>query len=349
MSLGPVMLDIQGTAITAQDGELLSHPQAGGVILFSRNFESIQQLTVLTREIHALRDPHLIIAVDHEGGRIQRFREGFTAIPAMAALGQLAQRGMASAQEAAENIGWLLAAELLACGLDISFAPVLDIAHGVSGVIGDRALHKAPDIVAQLGAAIVRGMKRAGMSATGKHFPGHGGVKEDSHIARPVDNRTLQDLLLADIVPFERLIRSGLAGIMPAHVIYKKIDDKPAGYSEIWLKQILRSQLGFQGVIFSDDLSMEAAACGETYAERASAALSAGCDMVLVCNNPDAAAEVLQSLEGYNNPVSRMRLVRMHGKPVCNSLELLKKQDSWESARRMAGHLNEKANLELNV
>jgi beta-N-acetylhexosaminidase len=349
MSLGPVMLDIQGTAITAAERELLLHPQTGGVILFSRNFESIPQLCGLTSEIHALRDPHLIVAVDHEGGRIQRFREGFSAIPAMATLGELAQQRMAPAQEAAEQLGWLLAAELLACGLDISFAPVLDVAHGVSGVIGDRALHRAPEIVAQLGGAIIRGMKRAGMSATGKHFPGHGGVKEDSHIARPVDERSLQDLLLADMIPFERLIRSGLAGIMPAHVIYKEVDDKPAGYSEIWLKQILRAQLGFQGVIFSDDLSMAAAACGETYAERASTALSAGCDMVLVCNNLDAAAEVLQALEGYNNPVSRMRLVRMHGKPACSSLELLKKQDDWQNARRMAGHLNEKANLELNV
>ncbi|MBN1380008.1 MAG: beta-N-acetylhexosaminidase [Gammaproteobacteria bacterium] len=348
MSLGPVMLDLQSTALTVQDRELLGHPQAGGIILFSRNFESISQLTELTRNIHALRDPHLIIAVDHEGGRIQRFREGFTAIPAMAVLGQLAQRGMVPAQEAAENIGWLLAAELLACGLDISFAPVLDVAHGISGVIGDRALHRAPDIVAQLGGAIIRGMKHAGMAATGKHFPGHGGVKEDSHLAKPVDDRSLQDLLLADIIPFERLIRNGLAGIMPAHVVYSQVDDKPAGYSEIWLKQILRGQLGFQGVIFSDDLSMQAAACGATYSERADAALKAGCDMVLVCNNPAAAAEVLESLEGYNNPVARMRLVRMHGKAHYDFAEL-KKQRDWQHAQQLACQLNEQANLELNV
>jgi len=348
MSLGPVMLDIQGTALTAQDRQLLSHPQTGGVILFSRNYESVEQLTELTRDIHAVRDPHLIIAVDHEGGRIQRFREGFTLLPAMATLGELAQHGMASAQEAAETIGWLMASELLACGVDMSFAPVLDIAHGVSGVIGDRALHRAPDIVAQLGGSIVHGMKQAGMAATGKHFPGHGGVKEDSHTARPVDERSLDDLLLADIIPFERLIQRGLAGIMPAHVIYRQIDDKPAGYSEIWLKGILRDRLGFQGVIFSDDLSMEAAACGDTYPERATAALHAGCDMVLVCNNPEAAGDVLEALESYNNPVSRMRLVRMHGKPGFD-IAALKRQGSWQQAVKLAADLNENANLELNV
>jgi beta-N-acetylhexosaminidase len=266
----------------------------------------------------------------------------------MAALGHLAQQGMAPAQEAAETIGWLLAVELLACGLDISFAPVLDIAHGVSGVIGDRALHRAPDIVAQLGGAVIRGMKRAGMAATGKHYPGHGGVKEDSHIASPVDQRSLQDLLLADIIPFERLIEHGLAGIMPAHVIYPQVDDKPAGYSKVWLEEILRGRLGFQGVIFSDDLSMEAAACGETYAERAKAALIAGCDMVLVCNHPEGAAEVLASLEDYRNPVSQMRLVRMHGKPVYD-LDSLKKLKEWQSAQQLANRLNEKANMELNV
>ena len=348
MSLGPVMLDIQGTGISEEEHERLIHPLTGGVILFSRNFESVEQLCDLTRTIHSLRDPHLIIAVDHEGGRVQRFRKGFTAIPAMASLGQLAQRGMAPAQDAAETIGWLLAAELLACGLDISFTPVLDVAHGLSGVIGDRALHRAPDIVAQLGAAVMRGMKRAGMSATGKHFPGHGGVKEDSHSAKPVDNRTLEDLLLTDIVPFERLINRGLAGIMPAHVVYNQIDDKPAGYSKVWIKQILRDRLGFQGVIFSDDLSMEAAVCGDTFTERAQSALNAGCDMVLVCNNPKGAAEVLEALEGYNNPVSRMRLVRMHGKPD-NSFIELRKQKSWQAAVELAEKLNEQSNIELNL
>lgn len=348
MSLGPVMLDIEGTALTERDRELLSHPQTGGVILFSRNYESTEQLTALTAEIHALREPHLIIAVDHEGGRIQRFREGFTNLPAMALLGQLAQRGMQPAQEAAEALGWLLAAELLACGVDISFAPVLDIAHGVSGVIGDRALHHAPDIVAQLGGAVMRGMKRAGMAATGKHFPGHGGVKEDSHIARPVDNRSLQDLMLADIVPFERLIDNGLAGIMPAHVIYQQVDSRPAGYSEIWLKQILRDQLGFQGVIFSDDLSMEAAACGDNYAERALNAVKAGCDMVLICHHTQGAEEVLQVLEGYNDPAGRMRLVRMHGKSAYDHATL-KKQPQWHNAQSLAERLNEQANLELNI
>lgn len=353
MSIGPVMLDLKGTTLSSEEREILKHPQAGGVILFSRNFESPEQLKDLCREIHAVRDPHLVIAVDHEGGRVQRFRQGFTQLPPMAAVGEIYdQRLPAEAERTAHRLGWLMAAELLSCGVDISFAPVLDIGHGVSGVIGDRAFHRSPEVVSRLAQAFVRGMREAGMAATGKHFPGHGGVKEDSHIAKPVDQRSLADLMLADLVPFERLIQNGLAGIMPAHVVYSKVDAKPAGYSRYWLQEILRKQLGFQGVIFSDDLTMDGADIGNTYAEHAELALVAGCDMVLVCNHPDAAVEVLESLEGYRNPASQIRMARMHGHSHHEWNTLASLQD-WREASELADRLKRSVGrdptMEMNV
>lgn len=353
MSIGPVMLDVKSTALTAEEREILRHPQTGGVILFSRNYESPEQLRSLCREIHALRDPHLIIAVDHEGGRVQRFRQGFTELPPMAAIGEIHDRhSAAEAERTARRLGWLMATELLSCGVDISFAPVLDIGHGVSGVIGDRAFHRNPEVVSRLAQAFVRGMREAGMAATGKHFPGHGGVKEDSHIAKPVDSRNLADLMLADLVPFERLIQNGLAGVMPAHVVYPEVDTRPAGYSRYWLQEILRKRLGFQGVIFSDDLCMDGADIGGTYAERAELALGAGCDMVLVCNHPEAAVEVIESLEGYRNPASQVRMVRMHGhsRHEWNKLAALK---DWREGRELADRLKRSVGrdptMEMNV
>jgi beta-N-acetylhexosaminidase len=354
MSIGPVMLDIEGVSLSSEDKELLRHPQTGGIILFSRNFESTRQLTELCTAIHELREPHLIIAVDHEGGRVQRFREGFTHLPPMAVLGKLHDtKGAKPAEAAAEKLAWLMSAELLACGVDISFVPVLDISHGVSGVIGDRAFHRDPQVVARLAQAFVRGMRKAGMAATGKHFPGHGGVKEDSHIAKPVDPRKLADLMMSDIIPFERLIPNGLTGIMPAHVVYPEVDTKPAGYSAIWLQKILRQQLDFQGVIFSDDLSMDAADIGNSYSERAKLAIDAGCDMVLVCNHREAAIEVLGSLEQYKNPVSQIRLARMHGHNTQGSLADLIKRDTWRQVAGLSDQLRGDADgnltLELNV
>lgn len=353
MSIGPVMLDLKGTSLTVEEREILKHPQTGGVILFSRNYESPEQLRNLCREIHALRDPHLIVAVDHEGGRVQRFRQGFTELPPMAAIGEIHDRCSAvEAERIAHRLGWLMAAELLSCGVDISFAPVLDIGHGVSGVIGDRAFHRHPEVVSRLARAFVRGMREAGMAATGKHFPGHGGVKEDSHIAKPVDSRSLADLMLADLVPFERLIQNGLAGVMPAHVVYPKLDARPAGYSRYWLQEILRKRLSFQGVIFSDDLCMDGADIGSTYAARAELALNAGCDMVLVCNHPEAAVEVIESLEGYRNPASQVRMVRMHGHPhhEWNKLAMLK---DWREGRELADRLKRSVGrdptMEMNV
>lgn len=348
MSLGPVMLDLVGTSITPLEREMLMHPQTGGVILFTRNFESVEQITELVEEIHALRSPHLLVAVDHEGGRVQRFRDGFTHIPAAAIYGKNYAQDKKQARFLARQCGWLMAAECRAVGVDMSFAPVLDIGIGVSGVIGDRAFHSNPEVIAELAHAYMSGMSEAGMSATGKHFPGHGSVKEDSHVGHPVDQRSLNDIMMEDVIPFQRMINYGMAAVMPAHVVYPSVDDKPAGYSTIWLQQILRQQLGFQGVIFSDDLSMQAAGVAGDFAGRANAALQAGCDMVLVCNHTEAAQQVLESLDGYSNPVSQMRLVRMHGRGKINRQALIS-SEQWKSAVQLVDALGDTPNLELDV
>ncbi len=344
MSLGPVMLDLEGLELTPGERELLRHPQTGGVILFARNYADPKQLKALTRAIRELRNPHPIIAVDQEGGRVQRFRSGFTSLPPLAALGKLHDKDSAAALQAATELGWLMATEVVQHGVDISFAPVLDTDYGVSGVIGDRAFHRDPEIIARLGQAYIRGMREAGMAATGKHFPGHGAVREDSHIEKPRDSRKLADLMLADILPFERLIGHGLAGVMPAHIVYEAVDAKPAGYSRRWVQDILRGQLGFQGVIFSDDLCMAGGELGACHADRAGLALEAGCDMVLVCNNRAAATEVLESLGAYSNPAAQMRLARMHGRPE-SSVDARR----LAAARRQAAELSGTRNLEMNV
>lgn len=348
MSLGPVMLDLVGVSISDEERQMLLHPQTGGVILFTRNFESIGQLTELVREIHALRSPHLLVAVDHEGGRVQRFREGFSALPAVNLLGHIYKKDRQQARDLARTTGWLMAAELRAVGVDFSFAPVLDIAHGLSGVIGDRAFHAQPEAVADLARAYIRGMNEAGMAATGKHFPGHGGVKEDSHTDLPVDQRSLEQIRQSDILPFERLIGQGLAAVMPAHVIYACVDPQPAGFSSYWLKGVLRAELGFQGVIFSDDLSMQAAHSVGDYGARAHIALEAGCDMVLVCNHSEGAREVLTALEGYSEPVSQLRLARMHGRKG-QAWGDLRASEPWRLALEAVRAYDDSPWLELNV
>ncbi len=315
MSLGPVMLDLEGVEITPDEREILAHPRVGGVILFTRNFASVEQLEQLVSDIHAIRSPRLLIAVDHEGGRVQRFRDGFSPLPAASHFGEVYDHDPAVGKRLAELGGWLMAVELRAVGIDFSFAPVLDVDHGVSEVIGDRAFHHDPRIVTELARAYINGMHEAGMAATGKHFPGHGGVEADSHTAIPVDERDYHDIYAHDILPFKRLAQDGLAAIMPAHVIYSKVDRLPAGFSPYWLKEILRKRLGFQGVIFSDDLDMQGASVvGDSYTERAGAALGAGCDMVLICNHRAGAVEVLEQLEGFDDPVAHLRLARMHGR-----------------------------------
>lgn len=348
MSLGPVMLDLVGTSISHEEKEMLRHPQTGGVILFTRNYESPQQITALIEEIHALRSPHLLVAVDHEGGRVQRFRDGFTHIPAAAEYGRAYAQDKRQGKLLAQECGWLMAAECRAVGIDMSFAPVLDMGLGLSGVIGDRAFHSNPEVIAELAHSFMQGMQQAGMVATGKHFPGHGCVREDSHIAQPVDTRSLEDIMLQDILPFERMMHFGMAAVMPAHVVYPAVDDKPAGYSAIWLQRILREQLNFHGVIFSDDLSMQAAGVAGDFTDRARAALQAGCDMVLVCNHTQAAQQVLESLEDYLNPVSQMRLIRMHGRGKIDRQQLMA-SERWRSVVDKIRQLGDSPNLELDV
>jgi beta-N-acetylhexosaminidase len=348
MSLGPVMIDLAGTAISALERELLRSPAVGGVILFTRNFESVEQVTELVAEIHALRTPHLLVAIDHEGGRVQRFHEGFTRLPPAAVFGEMFKHDEEVARRCAEQTGWLMAIELRAIGIDFSFAPVLDLAHGLSGVIGNRAFHSKPEIAATLAYAFMRGMDKAGMPAVGKHFPGHGGVTEDSHLALPVDKRDLETLLKDDVVPFERMINNGLHAIMPAHVIYEKVDDKPAGFSSIWLQDILRDRLKFQGVIFSDDLTMEAACVAGGYPERADLALEAGCDMVLVCNHTEGAVEVVEHLKNYTDPASQLRLTRMHGKGEIKRAQL-HADLHWQATAQMVAKLDESPWLEMDV
>jgi beta-N-acetylhexosaminidase len=342
------MMDLAGTAVSAAEQQLLENPLVGGVILFTRNFTSIEQISALVEQIHAVRSPHLLVAVDHEGGRVQRFHEGFTRLPPANVFGRIFRENPGQAREYAEHAGWLLAAELRAIGVDFSFAPVLDLAHGVSGVIGDRAYHSKPEVVATLAYATMRGMLRAGMQAVGKHFPGHGGVAEDSHLALPVDHRDLDTLLHEDIVPFAKMIANDLSGIMPAHVVYDKVDNKPAGYSKVWLQKILRGRLNFQGVIFSDDLSMEAAGIAGSYGERAQQALAAGCDMVLVCNHPEGVAEVVDHLEGYTSPTSQMRLTRMHGKRAI-PYKALHDSYEWQQTSSLIAGLDQSPWMELDV
>ncbi|MCC6271727.1 MAG: beta-N-acetylhexosaminidase, partial [Microbacteriaceae bacterium] len=293
LPLGPLMPDLAGPRLTDEEREVLQHPLVGGVILFKRNFESIAVLQELTFEIHALRQPPLLIAIDHEGGRVQRFRHGFTVLPPMRALGVLWETDPARALEMATAAGYVLAAELRACGIDLSFTPVLDLDHGTSEIIGNRAFHSDPAAVTALAGALIAGLRRAGMANVGKHFPGHGFVAADSHVAIPVDTRPVQ-ALYADLAPYRAHREMDLAAVMPAHVIYEKLDPGPAGFSSYWLRYVLRGELGFDGVIFSDDLSMEGASVAGGFVERADAALAAGCDMVLVCNNPDAARRLLR-------------------------------------------------------
>jgi beta-N-acetylhexosaminidase len=342
------MLDVGGTTLTQADRDRLRHPQVGGVILFSRNFASPEQVAALIAEIHALRDPRLLVAVDQEGGRVQRFRDGFTRLPPVGELGRVFDRDPRRALELAETTGWLMAAELRAVGVDLSFAPVLDLDRGLCPVIGDRALHCRPDAVAELAHAYQKGMHRAGMQAVGKHFPGHGGVREDSHLALPTDTRRLADIQMEDMLPFRRMIDHGLAGVMAAHVVYSDVDDRPAGFSRFWLQAQLRGELGFQGVIFSDDLSMAAADFAGDHRQRARAALDAGCDMILVCNQPEAAERVLDSLRDYADPASQARLARLHGRGG-DAWDALHASAAWHRAVEAVGGYDADPLLDMDM
>ncbi|MFL9954668.1 beta-N-acetylhexosaminidase [Paraburkholderia nemoris] len=307
---GPVMLDVVGTTLNHDDKRRLAHPMTGGVILFTRHYESRAQLIALTDSIRAIRDD-LLIAVDHEGGRVQRFRtDGFTVLPAMGKLGTLWDSDVLHATKVTTAVGYILASELRACGIDMSFTPVLDLNYGQSQVIGDRAFHRDPRVVTLLAKSLSHGLALAGMSNCGKHFPGHGFAHADSHVAMPVDDRSLDEILREDAAPYDWLDVS-LGAVLPAHVVYPQVDSKPAGFSRVWLQDILRKKLRFEGAVFSDDLSMEAARQGGTLTEGATAALQAGCDMVLICNQPDEAEKVLDALRFTPSKESQQRLKRM--------------------------------------
>ncbi len=331
-SPGLVMLDIEGKQLCEADRKRLLHPLTGGVILFSRNFDSPDQLQALTAEIHRLRRPPLLITVDHEGGRVQRFRAGFTRLPPMRALGKVWDEHPQRARELSRDAGYVLGAELRAHGIDLSFTPVLDLDFGNSSVIGDRAFHSQPEAVTQLAGAMIEGLALAGMGACGKHFPGHGYIAADSHTDVPVDTRSLAQIEAADLVPFRELVQRGLTSVMPAHVIYPAVDERPAGFSNVWLSRILRAQLKFHGMIFSDDLSMEGARVAGDIVARAEAALDAGCDMVLVCNRPDAADELLSRLRREMPPASLARLERLQGRSSAPTLAALKESEAYGKA-----------------
>ncbi|MGR8940915.1 MAG: beta-N-acetylhexosaminidase [Gammaproteobacteria bacterium] len=328
-ALGPVMLDVEGLTLAAHEIDKIRHPNTGAVILFARNYESPEQVEALITSIRRARGSEILIAVDQEGGRVQRFQCGFTRLPPAARY--------AKKPELAEAAGWLMAAELLAVGVDFSFAPVLDVDCGVSRIIGDRSFSTDPQLAAELASAFRKGMRAAGMAATGKHFPGHGWVAPDSHLALPVDERDLDSILARDLIPFRRLISEGLEGVMPAHIVYSAIDERPAGFSPFWIQQILRGQLGFNGVVFSDDLSMAGASWAGGYPERAQMALDAGCDMVLVCNNPTAAEDVIEKLPIRNQPLRESRLASMRGKTQFNR-EQLPNSVKWRHISDLINH-----------
>ena len=293
MSLGPLMVDVAGTALTDEDRQVLCHPLVGSVILFTRNYQDLPQLRTLVADIKALRSPPLLVAVDHEGGRVQRFRQGFSRLPAMRRIGEAYERDADTGLEMARQLGWLMAAELRNVGIDFSFAPCVDLDYGASQIIGDRAFHARPDVVGRLALATMQGMHKAGMAATAKHFPGHGAVVADSHLDLPVDTRTLVQLT-DDIAPYQPLVAAGLDAVMMAHVLFPQVDAVPASFSHRWVQQVLRSQLGFAGVVFADDLSMQGAGAMGDVVARAQGAASAGCDVLPLCNDRAAVLKVLQ-------------------------------------------------------
>ncbi|MCU4388788.1 beta-N-acetylhexosaminidase [Acinetobacter haemolyticus] len=331
--IGALMLDIAGTELTQEDIELLQAPQVGGMILFARNIESPQQVRALTDQMRQVR-PDILIAVDQEGGRVQRLRQGFTLLPAMGRLGEHYLENPQQAIELAEQCGWLMATEVLAVGIDFSFAPVLDL-NDVSDVIGDRGFAKNMQDIVPLADAFMRGMKKAGMATTGKHFPGHGSVKADSHVAAAIDSRSYQEIYDKDMQSFIKLMPQ-LDALMPAHVIYDQVDPNPAGFSPFWLQTILRQELKFDGVLFSDDLSMQAACVAGGADARIQAALSAGCDMGLVCNDRDAACTALDGIQELALP-NQQRLERMRGKipNIQIGTTLTLDDENWHNVRKV--------------
>lgn len=337
---GPVMVDVEGTTLTEHERQRLRHPLVGGVILFARNFSDREQLTALCSEIHAVRDEPLLIAVDHEGGRVQRFRtDGFTPLPAMSAFGEIWMDDSLAAMRLATETGYVLGAELRACGVDLSFTPVLDLNYGVSSVIGDRAFHREPQVVAMLARALIQGLMFTGMAACGKHFPGHGFVQADSHHEIPVDDRSIDQIMQEDAAPYGWLGDMVLPSVMPAHVIYSSVDPNPAGFSSYWIQTVLRGNLAYDGVVFSDDLTMEGATVAGDILARAQAALEAGCDMVLVCNWPDLADDLLARLQHVPSAESVQRIRSLMPKQAAPDWSTLQGQPRYQYARQLQSQI----------
>ncbi len=342
------MLDIEGLAVSPADRSLLREPAVGGVILFSRNYQDLSQLNDLVSEIRAIRSPPLLIAADHEGGRVQRFRADFSAIPPMRRIGRVYDSDLGESLLLAKTAGWLSGSELRATGIDLSFAPCVDLDWGVSEVIGDRAFHKDPEAVGDLAGAFSRGLRSVGMAAIAKHFPGHGAVVADSHDKLPNDRRAYGDVL-DDMRPYDKLIGNGVvAGVMMSHVIYSDIDPLPAGFSKYWVQSELRSRLGFDGAVFCDDLTMKATESYGSMPKRARLALEAGCDMVLICNDRPAAQTAVASLKEYSNPLSLVRLARLHGTGQVLRKSLLASEE-WQAANKRFNDWQDRPPLELNA
>jgi len=340
------MIDLAGLVLSAEERERLAHPLVGGVILFARNYESPQQLRELTAAIRRVRQPAPLVAVDQEGGRVQRFRAGFTALPALRWLGHEYDRDADNARHLAFSCAWLMARELIEVGVDLSFAPCVDLDWGISEVIGDRAFHRDPEAVSALALSYLQGMRSAGMSAVAKHFPGHGAVRADSHHELPVDRRVLA-AVEDDLAPYRRLIDNGLGGVMVAHVRFPEVDARIASLSPVWIRRLLRQRLEFNGAIFTDDLSMQGAAVAGTVTDRVRAALDAGADMALVCNDPAAAAAAIDALAGYQDPSAHVRLVALRAVPRRSAVALAE-DPGWQKAHARLTAALERPPLDLH-
>jgi len=345
MSLGPLMISLKGPSLDNDERDWLHSPAVGGVILFTRNFVDPDQLSALVAEIHALRSPALLVAVDHEGGRVQRFRAPFVELPALRMLGHRYDLEPRAALKVAVEFGWLMAAEMIAVGIDLSFAPVVDLDLGLSEVIGDRALHEDAEVVASLAGAFIDGMQAAGMVATAKHFPTHAGAHADSHMDLAFDRRDY-DALYDDLLPYRRLIAGGLHSIMISHVAFPKLDELPASLSQWWIETELRREFGFTGAVISDDMNMAGAAAFGTPSECVRRALDAGCDMVLLCNCPEDVADVIDSLEGYSDPAAQLRLMRLRARPGPD-LPTLRSSARWQHAVQLIEQLDAPPDLKL--
>ena len=347
MSLGPLMVDLAGTTIQPDEREMLKHPLVGGVILFSRNYVNPEQLSELVADLHAVRSPPLLVSVDHEGGRVQRFRSGFSRLPPARRIGHLYGTDREAGLSAARSMGWLMAAELRVHGIDLSFAPTVDLDYGINEAIGDRAYHQRAAAVSELAIAWMHGMRDAGMAATAKHFPGHGAVVSDSHVSLPVDRRALADLD-DDLMPYRRLIANGLPAVMVAHILFPAEHDRPASLSRFWIEEVLRKELHFQGAVFTDDLSMGAVAAGGDIVERSREAHAAGCDMLLVCNNRADTDAALEHLKITPTPASTLRLARMRGRERHSRAELTA-LPAFQTAQEVLARLDSAPTLHLDA